>query len=94
MAIKGRRRGSREREREDYERRHHDREGKDHPVFVEIIRERWLGSDPPTAQAYARALAQWRQLPGAIATSATDLGDAASVAPPAPAQGGTKDEVP
>jgi hypothetical protein len=66
---------------EESEREHSNREGRDHPVFVKIIADRWLGSDPPSAQAYARALVQWRLLPGAVATTAGDLATIPDTAP-------------
>lgn len=71
------------------EREHSDRRGRDFPVFLAIRGARWLGSAPPTAEAYARALAQWRRLPGAIGVTAADLGAAPGVAkPPSRAVGG------
>ena len=86
MAVRGRRddhdRGH-ERERE-----HSDRRDRDFPVFLKIRGARWLGSAPPTAEAYARALAQWRQLPGAIGVAAADLGGAAN--PPGDGAGGNE----
>jgi len=88
LAVRGRRgdgdhdRGH-EREREH---EHSDRRDRDFPVFLKIRGARWLGSAPPTAEAYARALAQWRQLPGAIGVAATDLGGAAN--PPDDGAGG------
>jgi hypothetical protein len=81
---------------QEYERRepeHSDRRGRDFPVFSKILGARWRGSAPPTAQAYARALVQWRQLPGAIGTTATDLGNAAGTAQPIP-DGTTKKDGP
>jgi hypothetical protein len=99
LANRGRRRGPRdggdhERNRDhEYGHEHSDRRGKDSRVFSKILGARWLGSAPPTAQAYARALAQWRQLPGAIGTTATDLGNAAGTAKP-PADGTTKKDAP
>src|SRR5438270_10744648 len=74
--------GESERPEPDGEHKEPDREGRDHPVLVQIIAARWLGSEPPTAQAYARALSQWRQLPGAIGTAATDLGHVGDVPTP------------
>jgi hypothetical protein len=88
MANRGRRRGPRnggDRDREhEYDRREPepDPRGRDFPVISKIRGDRWLGSTPPTAEAYARALGQWRQLPGAIGTTATDLGNAADTAKP------------
>jgi hypothetical protein len=40
--------------------------GKDRAVYLDYLQGRWLGSAPPTAQAYAHALNLWRQLPGAL----------------------------
>jgi len=71
-----------ERERRERGREHSDRRSRDFPVFLKVRGARWLGSAPPTAEAYARALAQWRQLPGAIGATATDLGGAANNAKP------------
>lgn len=80
-----RERGGREPERSDAN------EG-DYPVIAKLRGARWVGSAPPTAQAFARALAQWQRLPGAVGTAATDLGNAAA---PPPAAGQTReDDVP
>lgn len=54
--------------------RHVTPEGRDHRVHVKVLEDRLRGSVVPTAELYARALAQWNRLPGAIATSAIDLG--------------------
>jgi hypothetical protein len=95
-------RGERERKRRPD--RDHDREhggepgrsdplGRDYPVFSKLRGARWQGSALPTAQAFARAVSQWRRLPGAIGTTATDLGNSTTVSPPV--TGGTrKDDVP
>jgi hypothetical protein len=61
---------------DERKREHSDRRDRDFPVFLRIRGARWLGSMPPSAEAYARALAQWRQLPGAIGVTTTDLGGA------------------
>jgi hypothetical protein len=90
MASEERREGRRE--RREHEREGHREEGKDRAVHLAIIAARWAGSVPPTAQAYARALAQWRQLPGATITAATDLGNAAEV--PVPGDGGSGESTP
>jgi len=50
--------------------------GRDFPAFLKVRTARWLGSAPATAEAYRRALAQWRQLPGAVGVTTTDLGGA------------------
>jgi hypothetical protein len=67
---------------DDRERERSDRRGRDFPVFLTIRGARWLGSAPPTAEAYARALAQWRRLPGAIGVTPADLGVAPGVTKP------------
>jgi len=72
---------------------HSDPLGRDYPVFSKLRGARWQGSAVPTAQAFARAVSQWRRLPGAIGTTATDLGNSTTVSPPV--TGGTrKDDVP
>jgi hypothetical protein len=91
MAGGGRRRGRDDHDHDrdhEREREHSDRRGRDFPVFLKIRGARWLGSAPPTAEAYARALAQWRQLPGAIGVTTTDLGGAADAAKPADGDAG------
>jgi len=42
--------------------------------YLQFLARKWRGSEPPTPQAYARALRQWRQLPGAVITAPADLG--------------------
>jgi hypothetical protein len=87
MANRGRRRGPRDggdhdRDRDDGRdsgdrgHRHPNPRGRDFPAFLKVRTARWIGSAPATAEAYARALAQWRQLPGAISVTTTDLGEA------------------
>lgn len=76
-------------EREHRSKEHHDKEhqekghpererprrkGREREVQLEFLKRRWQGSAPPTGERYTRALRQWRQLPGAIGTTATDLG--------------------
>lgn len=71
-----------DRERAEHERREHEGDqrervrldGTERRVHREIVLRWWEGSVPPTAQAYARALKQWRQLPGSIVTAPADLG--------------------
>lgn len=85
VAMPPRRRGSgegrdgeeREREREDDEQRErpHGR-GRERQAFLDYLAKKWIGSPPPTAEAYARAESQWRQLPGAVVTLPTDVGTA------------------
>ena len=69
-----------ERRRKDYEDQdapYEDEQGET-PEIIKVhsdyVRRRLEGGAPATPQAYARAMAQWQQLPGAIASlSATDL---------------------
>jgi hypothetical protein len=60
--------------------------GKDRAVYLDLLRRRWLGSAPPTAQAYARALNLWSQLPGALPIPLAEPGT--SNAPPSQDDGG------
>ncbi|HYB09447.1 MAG TPA: hypothetical protein VEJ16_07235 [Alphaproteobacteria bacterium] len=83
----------------DHDRKHGDEPGRsdplgrDYPVFSKLRGARWQGSAPATAQAFARAVSQWRRLPGAVGTTATDLGKGATEPPPATG-GGEKGDVP
>jgi hypothetical protein len=61
-------------EREHRERQRGTGFGTERAVYLQFLARRWKGSDPPTPQAYSRALKQWRQLPGVIVTAPTDLG--------------------
>jgi len=65
--------------------RHPDGENRDFQAFSKVRGARWLGSAPPTAEAYARALALWRRLPGAVGVTTTDLGGAAKPSDDEPA---------
>lgn len=60
----------------DHERERREPHEGDYAAIAAIRGERWEGSAPPTAQAFANALAQWRRLPGAIGATASDLGNA------------------
>jgi hypothetical protein len=73
MAGRGRRggrrgRGGQDNDNEHEGRRDRDREegGDDPKKHAAIIARRWTGSPPPTLDRYARALGQWRALPGAV----------------------------
>jgi hypothetical protein len=83
--MPARRRGSgegrdgEEREREQEEGEHRERphgRGRERQAFLDYLARRWIGSPPPTAEAYAKAESQWRQLPGAVIARPTDLGSA------------------
>jgi hypothetical protein len=39
------------------------------------VRQHLEGGAPPTTAAYANALTQWRQMPGAVSASAADCGE-------------------
>ena len=45
--------------------------GDDPLKHARILQRRWLGSPPPTPERYARALRQWRALPGAVVAPGT-----------------------
>jgi hypothetical protein len=84
--MEGRDRKNRDKHKHDepeYERREHAHGtgyGREQIVYLEQMARRWQGSEPPSPQAYFRALKQLRQLPGSVVTAATDLG----TLPPAP----------
>jgi hypothetical protein len=99
MANKAKHHGRRGRGEHEHEHeRGRDREhgGDDPRRHASIIARRWLGSPPPTAERYAKALRQWRALPGAVVSSAADVTGA--VEPPSsplgasPTPGGAKSE--
>ena len=48
--------------------------GTERSAYLKFLERKWEGSAPPTAEAYGRALKQWRQLPGSVVTTAADLG--------------------
>jgi hypothetical protein len=50
----------------DEERRYPDPAGRDRAVILEILKKRIAGGPVPTAEMYAKALAQWQRLPGAL----------------------------
>jgi hypothetical protein len=73
------------RERDESERRprqHGTGYGTERAIYLQYLARKWQGSVPPSAQAYALALRQWRQLPGAVITEPTDLGTIAKPAAP------------
>ncbi len=51
-------------------------------IHADYVRRRLEGGAPPTAAAYARAIRQWRLLPGAVSGSAADLGELPPERPP------------
>ena len=56
--------------------------GREQIVYLEYMARRWQGSEPPSPQAYVRALKQLRQLTGCVVTAATDLGTLPAAPPP------------
>jgi hypothetical protein len=55
-----------------YDKEPNDREEHDDPrEHREIEQRRFIGGEPPTAELYARARAQWSRLPGALARPST-----------------------
>ena len=69
------------------EKRREEKGGDDPARHARIQSRRWLGSPPPTAERYARALRQWRALPGAVVDPGTGMAPVSDV----PA-GGTESE--
>lgn len=59
---------------DDEERERPHGRGRERQAFLDYLARRWIGSDPPTAEAYARAERLWRQLPGAVITRPSALG--------------------
>ena len=59
---------------EQSERPRRRRAGREHKVHQEIVARRTQGGAPPTPDAYAEALKQWQQLPGAVVRPPSDLG--------------------
>ena len=55
---------------------------------MQILERRWLGSPPPTAQRYARAIEQWHALPGAVMYPPSDVTGTAETKKP----GGSAEE--
>lgn len=78
-------------ERDDRERRerpHGTGYGTEQKIYREYLARRWNGSDPPTPEAYSRAAKVWRQLPGSVIATASDLGSPSPSTPPKqPAKG-------
>jgi hypothetical protein len=62
----------------DRRRRRREKEFDDPRAHALILERRWVGSPPPTAALYARALQQWHALGGAIVSPATSVTPAAS----------------
>jgi len=55
------------------ERPRHKPEGREHEVHKEILARRLRGGPEPTPEAYARALEQWKDLPGSVVRPPTDV---------------------
>jgi hypothetical protein len=55
------------------ERPEHKPEGREHQVHEEILKRRMRGGPEPTPGDYARALEQWKNLPGSIVRPPTDV---------------------
>ena len=64
--------------------------GREREVFLDYVTRRWEGSPPPSAEAYAQAERLWRQLPGAVITLPTDLGEPPEQPPPGMATGAAR----
>jgi hypothetical protein len=57
----------------DYMRPKHKPEGREHQVHKEILARRMRGGPEPTPETYARALEQWKKLPGSVVRPPTDV---------------------
>jgi len=57
------------------------RMGREHAVHEQIIDRRLGGGAPATAEAYAKALEEWHQLPGSVVRPPTDEKPATKTAP-------------
>jgi hypothetical protein len=57
----------------DRERPKHKPEGREHQVHKEILKRRMRGGPEPTPEDYARALEQWKKLPGSVVRPPTDV---------------------
>lgn len=51
----------------------HDPEGRERQVHQEILERRLRGGPQPTPEEYARALEQWKNLPGSVIRPPTDV---------------------
>lgn len=68
-----------------YDKEPSDREEHDDPrEHREIEQRRFIGGEPPTAELYARARAQWSRLPGALARPSIAEGEPPREAPTPP----------
>ena len=57
----------------DRERPKHKPEGREHQVHKEILKRRMRGGPEPTPEDYARALEEWKKLPGSVVRPPTDI---------------------
>jgi len=77
---------NREHEKRDHKKHEHEKHerecrahridkdsGDDPQRHAKILARRWLGSPAPTPERYANALRQWRALPGAVVSPASDV---------------------
>jgi hypothetical protein len=70
-------------------------EGREHQVHKEILERRMRGGAEPTLDAYARALEQWKDLPGSIVRPPTDVTPPSVEEPSEPSdQGGSSPSKP
>jgi hypothetical protein len=62
-------------DRDHEKRRRRDHERRESPgerqIFMDMVQRRLGGGAPPSAGAYAKAMQQWQQLPGAVVFVAT-----------------------
>ena len=62
-----------EERRDERERPHRRRNGREHAVHVQIMERHFAGGPAPTQELLAVALDQWRRLPGSIVRPPTDI---------------------
>ena len=71
---------------ERHRHRHHEKRESpgERQIFMDMVQRRLGGGAPPSAAAYANAMQQWQQLPGAVvfvATPAIPLDDSQTPSP-------------
>src|SRR5215208_1642515 len=64
-------------------------EGREHEVHQEILARRMRGGREPTLEAYARALEQWKNLPGSVVRPPTDVSPPPAEEPSEPTDQGS-----
>jgi hypothetical protein len=68
-------------EEQDKDRPRRRRMGREHAVHQQIVERRLSGGAPATPETYAKALEEWKQLPGSVVRPPTDEKRAEKLAP-------------